>query len=175
MQKNTFMFRASGAVAALVLMTACTPKGEEGAAAEAASAEGGDVDAVTHMQLTASEGLQGAMDETFTPEQVSLLEAVAHQFVISQTCDGFELDVEKAGGQLAKLHQDKDGKDLDLSADEKSTLEKKTQLAFGMALGSQMTISGFDQEAFCNNARDEKPENPDDETGYILTAAAKED
>ena len=106
MQKNTFMFRASGTVAALVLMTACTPKGEEGAPADAATTEGGDVDAVTHMQLTASEGLQGAMNETFTPEQISLLESVAHQFVVAQTCDGFELDMAKTTAEMDKLLKD---------------------------------------------------------------------
>ena len=157
------------AAAALLSLAGCkqSDSGEEGDA----GAEAGVVDVATHMQLTASEGLQEAMKDSFSPEQVSLLESAAHQFVVSETCDGFDLNTERAKAELAKLGQDKDGKELALSADEKSTLKQKTQLGFGMAIGSQMTISGYDQQAFCDQAREDAPENPTEEPGYILTIA----
>ena len=161
----------SVAAAALLSLAGCK-QSDSGEAGEAgAETEAGVVDVATHMQLTASEGLQEAMKDSFSPEQVSLLESAAHQFVVSETCDGFELNMERAKAELAKLGQDKDGKELALSADEKSTLKQKTQLGFGMAIGSQMTISGYDQQAFCDQAREDAPENPTEEPGYILTIA----
>ena len=169
MAKARMILRLVGASAAISLIAACA---QEGSADGEEAIEEGVVDAATHMQLTASENLQEAMKDSFSPEQVTLLESAAHQFVISQTCDGFELDTDKAKAELAKMHQDKEGKDLDLSADEKTALTNKVQMGFGMAIGSQMTISGYDTQAFCDHAREETPENPDEEPGYILTAAA---
>ena len=165
------MLRLVSATAALSILAACAQTGTDSAEGTDAALEE-EVDAATHMQLTASENLQEAMKDSFTPEQVTLLENAAHQLVISQTCDGFELDSDKAKAELAKLHQDKDGNELNLSADEKTALTSKSQMGFGMAIGTQMTISGYDQQAFCDHAREEKPEDPATEPGYILKASA---
>lgn len=157
------------ATTACVLLTACNQVTE---AESGPLDEEGVVEAAVHMQLTASEGLREAMKDTFTPEQVSLLESAAHQVVISQNCDGFELDQEKAKAELAKLAQDSEGKELSLSADEKAALDAKIRTGFGMAIGSQLTISGYDHQAFCDHAREETPENPDAESGYILASSS---
>lgn len=153
MNSKTTIVKIALAASLLPIIGACSSEAPETEdAATTAEAGANEVDVKTHMQLTAAEYLEGAMEDTFTPEQVGVLQNVSHQKVVAETCDGFEVDNAKWAKALTPVIEAKKG-EADFDA---ARLHDQLLTGLGLAVGSELSIAAYDQQAFCDGAREER-------------------
>ena len=115
-----------------------------------------DAPALVHMDLTATEALRNALASDFDTGQLNMLKSVAHQHAVVAVCTGFAIDKARFEREMGLLYSDKAGKALPLGTVARASLEKKGAFGFGLALGSQLAMAAYDEQAFCANAERER-------------------
>jgi len=147
MKRHISPVRTTAVAALLTLVAACSGDSAPGEGTPTQPAGSNEVDVKTQMQLSTAEALQGAMEDTFTPDQVGILVNLAHQKVVAESCDGFEVDNGKFAAALAPIvtakKSDTDGK----------LIHDQLLTGLGMATGAEFAIAAYDQQAYCDGAR----------------------
>lgn len=152
MKTNLKITKAAVVAAAILVTSACGSPDAEPESETATDAPANEVDVKTQMYLSTAEALQGAMEDTFSPEQVGILINVAHQKVVTESCDGFEIDNEKFASAVTTLVDSKKG-EADFDA---NRLREQLLTGMGMATGAELAISAYDQQAYCDGAREDR-------------------
>jgi hypothetical protein len=93
------------------------------------------------------------LENALTPEQVTVLQLVAHQAAIAAACDGFNLDEAKFTKAFEKLAPADAAK---LTDAQKAYHDKHLLVIYGVLLGGDLAAMSDDVSAACANAAEFK-------------------
>lgn len=139
-------------LATLSLLAGCS----QGPAPKAEAATT-NADNLVHMDLTVSRAYNAAMEKAGLDDgQRNVVQAMAHQQAIAQTCAGFTIDKARFEDEMNIIYYDDKGKMLEVDSEALHLRERQVMMGFGMAFGAQLAIAAGDEQAFCEHAEVER-------------------
>lgn len=109
------------------------------------------VDPANRMSIAVTAAVHERVKDLIDPQKTIRLVLVAHQAAIAETCEGYEMDVEK----FTTAMNDIVGDLWDLTEEGQNNLAvDAVMFAYGMAVGGEAAVAAFDTETYCADAAD---------------------
>jgi hypothetical protein len=103
-----------------------------------------------------------------TDQQQDSLKLIAHQQAIATHCEAFDVDPARLAEELAAAYPS--GEAAEMKDEDLVAFERTFMFAYGILLGSQMTLIAADKAGFCAHAEEERTAQ---DSGHLIWTAKK--